>query len=64
MKIMFIDESGDHNLDPQKVQSSYPIFVLGGCIFEEKYYKEIFIPRFNALKKGVFWRKRYYSSYA
>jgi hypothetical protein len=54
---MFIDESGDHNLDPQKVQSSYPIFVLGGCIFEEKYYKEIFIPRFNALKKEFFGEK-------
>lgn len=54
MKIMFIDESGDHNLDPNKVQSIYPIFILAGCIFEEKYYKEIFTPRFNQLKKEFF----------
>lgn len=34
-KILFLDESGDHNLtavDPQ-----HPIFVLGGIIVDEKY---------------------------
>ena len=35
MKVLFIDESGDHNLtaiDPQ-----YPVFVLGGVIVEQSY---------------------------
>ncbi|MHB8782940.1 MAG: DUF3800 domain-containing protein [Desulfobacteria bacterium] len=35
MKILFLDESGDHNLsviDPQ-----YPLFVLGGVIVDKDY---------------------------
>ena len=35
LKILFLDESGDHNLsviDPQ-----YPIFVIGGVIVDEDY---------------------------
>ncbi|MBT4069358.1 MAG: DUF3800 domain-containing protein, partial [Candidatus Marinimicrobia bacterium] len=35
MKILFLDESGDHDLriiDPQ-----YPLFVLGGVIVEQAY---------------------------
>lgn len=35
MKVLFLDESGDHNLsliDPQ-----YPVFVLGGAIVEKEY---------------------------
>ena len=54
MKILWIDESGDHNLDPKKVQSTYPVFVLAGCIFEEAYYKKIFTPKFNEFKKEFF----------
>lgn len=50
---MFIDKSGDHNLDPEKVQSSYPIFVLVGCIFDEKDYEEV-VKKFNQLKKDFF----------
>ncbi|KJV92878.1 DUF3800 domain-containing protein [Rickettsia bellii] len=33
MHILFIDESGDHNLT--KIDPSYPIFVLGGVIIEK-----------------------------
>jgi hypothetical protein len=35
MKMLFLDESGDHNLaiiDPQ-----YPVFVLGGVVLEKSY---------------------------
>lgn len=42
MKILFIDESGDHNLI--KIDKQYPIFVLGGVIFDENY-----IPTLNKL---------------
>lgn len=51
---MFLDESGDHNLEPKKVDPQYPIFVLCGCIFDEAYYKNIFIQKFNDLKKSFF----------
>ncbi len=32
MKVMYLDESGDHNL--QVIDRDYPIFVLGGVILE------------------------------
>lgn len=54
MKIMFLDESGDHNLDPKKVDASYPIFVLGGCIFEQDYYEKEVVLAFNKLKIDFF----------
>lgn len=53
-KVMFLDESGDHNLDPKKVDDSYPVFVLAGCIFEEKYYNEIAVPKIKDLKTRFF----------
>lgn len=39
MKVMFLDESGDHSLD--KIDRSYPMFVLAGCIFDLDYYSEV-----------------------
>lgn len=54
MKIMFIDESGHHNLDPKKSDPTYPIFVLVGCIFDEKYYKEEVLKKVNDLKTTFF----------
>lgn len=54
MKLMYIDESGDHNLDPKKIDKSYPIFVLAGCVLEEDYYNSTFVPKFNAFKKDLF----------
>jgi hypothetical protein len=35
MKVLFLDESGDHNLSV--IDSSYPLFVLGGIIVEQDY---------------------------
>jgi hypothetical protein len=49
---MFIDESGDHNLE--KIDMSYPVFVLAGCIFEKEYYEKSVIPNFNQLKQDFF----------
>ncbi len=54
MKILFLDESGDHNLtspDPK-----YPLFVLAGCIMSEIYYNHSFNLRFNAFKQEMFER--------
>lgn len=53
MKIMYIDESGHHNLDPETIDPKYPIFVLCGCIFEEKYYVEV-VKKLNQLKIDFF----------
>lgn len=35
MKILFLDESGDHNL--AKIDPQYPLFVLGGVIADKDY---------------------------
>ncbi len=35
MRVMFLDESGDHNL--AVIDPSYPLFVLGGVIVDQRY---------------------------
>lgn len=35
MKVMFLDESGDHNLSV--IDQQYPLFILGGVIVEKEY---------------------------
>ena len=55
MLILFLDESGDHNLgviDPQ-----YPLFVLGGCIVESEYHENVMIPSLRHYKKQLFGRE-------
>ncbi len=49
---MFLDESGDHSLD--KIDDSYPMFVLAGCIFDQEYYEKDTIPKINVLKRDFF----------
>ncbi len=53
-KIMFLDESGDHSLD--KVDKSYPMFVLAGCIFDLDYYSNVAEPSINKLRIKYFGR--------
>lgn len=48
MQIMFLDESGDHSLD--KIDRSYPIFVLAGCVFEIDVYNALVEPEIDKLK--------------
>lgn len=48
---MFLDESGDHSLD--KIDSSYPMFVLAGCIFDLDYYARV-ETKVNELKNKYF----------
>jgi len=45
---MFLDESGDHSLD--KIDNSYPMFVLAGCIFDFDYYSNEVELKINQLK--------------
>jgi len=54
MKIMFLDESGDHNLaviDPQ-----YPMFVLAGVILDQAYAQGYLEHRFAEFKQDLFGR--------
>lgn len=51
MKIMFLDESGDHNLsiiDPQ-----YPLFVLGGVIVDKNYAEGEMTEKLNRFKRDI-----------
>ena len=51
MKIMFLDESGDHNLsiiDPQ-----YPLFVLGGVIVDKDYAEGEMTEKLNRFKRDI-----------
>jgi hypothetical protein len=38
MKVLFLDESGDHNL--LKIDPQYPLFVLGGVIMDQGYAED------------------------
>lgn len=49
---MFLDESGDHSLG--KIDKSYPMFVLAGCIFDLDYYSKIVEPKVSELKTKYF----------
>lgn len=55
MKVMFLDESGDHNLsviDPQ-----YPLFVLGGVVVDKDYADGELTEKLTAFKRGLFGRE-------
>lgn len=54
MKVMYLDESGDHSLD--KIDPSYPMFVLGGVIVERTYARTVIDPRLRDLKDAFFGR--------
>jgi hypothetical protein len=52
MKILFLDESGDHNLN--FLDPNYPVFVLAGCIMSQKDHDEILAPQMKEFKKNIF----------
>lgn len=55
MQILFLDESGDHNLsvtDPQ-----YPLFVLGGAVMESEYHDRVMKPALADYKNQLFGRE-------
>src|SRR3989338_991703 len=52
MKILFLDESGDHSLI--KVDSQFPIFCLAGCIFDEIQYQRESNAKIDAFKIRYF----------
>ncbi len=52
MKILFLDESGDHNL--RVIDPKYPIFVLAGAIFDSEYYSKHAKEKISKFKKRIF----------
>lgn len=54
MKIMFLDESGDHSLS--KIDPQYPMFVLGGIIVEQDYAEGELTAQVRQFKQELFGR--------
>jgi hypothetical protein len=52
MKILFLDESGDHNLSI--IDPSYPLFVLGGIIVDKRYAENELPKALNDFKLNMF----------
>lgn len=48
MKVLYIDETGDHSLS--KIDKTYPIFVLSGVIMDKDYHDNELTNKLNALK--------------
>lgn len=55
MKVMFLDESGDHNLSV--VHPDYPVFVLAGVIVDADYAKGEMAERVATFKRDFFGRQ-------
>ncbi len=53
-KILYLDESGDHNL--RKIDPSYPVFVLGGIVVDSDYSKNEMLEIVNEFKLEFFGR--------
>ena len=56
MKVLYLDESGDHNLNLKKIGRGYPFFVLGGVIVERSYVRDVIEPRMQEFKQQFFGR--------
>ncbi len=62
MKLLFLDESGDHNLSI--IDQNYPLFVLAGCIVDDKCHRDILTPRLTEFKKELFGEEKIILHYA
>jgi hypothetical protein len=54
MKVLFLDESGDHNLSV--IDPLYPVFVLGGVIMDKAYAEGALGNELDAFKQEMFGR--------
>ena len=52
MRIMFLDESGDHNLN--LLDPFYPVFVLAGCILTQEEHDKKLSPAVEKFKHEMF----------
>jgi len=56
VKVMFLDESGNHKLTARRLVSNYPVFVLGGVIVDRAYVRDVISPEMNQFKVDYFGR--------
>lgn len=61
MKILFLDESGDHNLTI--IDKDYPLFVLAGIVLDEKYHREILSAELAKFKLELFGNEKVFLHY-
>ena len=54
MKILYLDESGDHDLI--NIDRNYPVFVLSGCILDSAYHDKVLKPSLNTFKRDTLGR--------
>ena len=54
VKVMFLDESGDHTL--KYINPAYPLFVLGGVIIDRSYVRSVVEPDMRRFKQQYFGR--------
>lgn len=50
--IVYVDESGDHNL--QTIDEQYPLFVLAFCVFHKRHYSEHVVSALEKFKFNYF----------
>ena len=55
MRVLFLDESGDHNL--AVIDLSYPLFVLGGVIVDQRYAEGPLEEALRDFKRRLFGRE-------
>lgn len=55
--MLFLDESGDHNLHPKKINPHYPVFVLGGVIVNRAHVRNVIEPEMRQFKQAHFGRE-------
>lgn len=55
MKVLYLDESGNHDLT--NIKTEYPIFVLGGVIVDRSYARTVIDQRVRSLKREFFGRE-------
>lgn len=55
MKVLYLDESGDHNL--AVIDPSYPLFVLGGVVMDQRYAEGPLEDALRDFKRRLFGRE-------
>lgn len=55
MKVLYLDESGNHDL--RNISATYPVFVIGGVIADRAYVREVIGPEMRAFKQRHFGRE-------
>lgn len=50
MKMLYLDESGNHDLRPEKINPRYPVFALGGVVVDRLYERIVIAPQMRAFK--------------